>query len=268
MRGRVRAVLITVVGIPLISPAALGLVSLRRGANDGLMVLAWAILPVVAAGLSGYMSPLMAGLAGSHFAAVFCGALALRGSRSWAAALVTVTAVAAAGILLTAHFSGGLLNSLLEVAEASGGDQAEQLRKIFASESLATGYLSWVSAITASLALVLARYWQALLYNPGGFRQEFHQLRMPLPLAAVAMLVWVYCLVSTDYVFWGAVVAFPVVVGGIALIHWLVGSRNWGLAPLVALYVTLVIAALPMAGFLCGLALIDSWIDIRGRTAK
>jgi hypothetical protein len=30
----------------------------------------------------------------------------------------------------------------------------------------------------------------------------------------------------------------------------------------------LVIAALPLAGFLCGLALIDSWIDIRKRSAQ
>ncbi|MGL6162145.1 hypothetical protein [Microbulbifer sp.] len=268
MRGRVRAVLITMVGIPLISPAALALVSLRRGGSEGLMVLAWALLPVIAAGLSGYMSPLMTGLAASHFAAVFCGAMLLRGTRSWGAALVGVTAVAAAGILLTAHFSGGLLQSLLEAAEASGGGQAEQLRQVFGSEPLATGYLSWVSAITVALALVLGRWWQALLYNPGGFRQEFHQLRMPLPLAAAGMLLWVFGLVSEGLVFWGAVVAFPMVVAGIALIHWLVARRGWGRGPLVALYVMLVIAALPLAGFLCGLALIDSWIDIRGRAAK
>lgn len=268
MRGRVRAVLITMVGIPLISPAALALVSLRRGNSDGLMVLAWALLPIVAAGFSGYMSPLMTGLAASHFAAVFCGAMVLRSSRSWSAALVTVTAVTAAGILLTAQFSGGLLQNLLQAAEETGGEQADQLRQVFDSEALATGYLSWVSAITATLALVLGRWWQALLYNPGGFREEFHQLRMPLPLAATGMLVWVYSLLTQDYAFWGAVVAFPMVVAGIALIHWLVASRGWGRGPLVALYVALVIAALPLAGFLCGLALIDSWIDIRGRTAK
>nr|WP_246395224.1 hypothetical protein [Microbulbifer rhizosphaerae] len=256
------------VGIPLISPAALALVSLRRGGSDGLMVLAWALLPVIAASLGGYMSPLMTGLAASHFAAVFCGAMLLRGTRSWGAALVGVTAVAAVGILLTAHFSGGLLQSLLEAAEASGGGQAEQLRQVFGSEPLATGYLSWVSAITVTLALVLGRWWQALLYNPGGFRQEFHQLRMPLPLAAAGMLLWVFGLVSEGLVFWGAVVAFPMVVAGIGLIHWLVARRGWGRGPLVALYVMLVIAALPLAGFLCGLALIDSWIDIRGRAAK
>lgn len=268
MRGRVRAVLTAMVGIPLISPAALALVSLRRGSRDGLVVLVWALLPLVAGGMSGVFSPLMTGLGATHLAAVFGGAMALRASRSWAPALVTLTATAAAGILLTAQFSGGLLETLLQAAEESGGDQADQLRQVFDSEALATGYLALVSAITATLALVLGRWWQALLYNPGGLREEFHQLRMPLPLAAVAMLLWVYCLLTPGLAFWGAVIAFPLVVAGIALIHWLVARRGWGRGPLVALYVVLVIAALPLAGFLCGLALVDSWIDIRGRSAK
>ncbi|MFI2811922.1 hypothetical protein [Microbulbifer sp. YPW16] len=268
MRGRVRAVLTAMVGIPLISPAALALVSLRKGTNDGLMVLVWALLPVVAGGMSGVFSPLMTGLGATHLAAVFCGALALRGTRSWTSGLVVLTAVASAGILATSHFSGGLLETLLQAATESGGAQADQLRQVFNSEALATGYLALVSAITATLALVLGRWWQALLYNPGGLREEFHQLRMPLPLAATAMLLWVFCLLTPGLAFWGAVVAFPLVLAGIALIHSLVAQRGWGRGPLVAMYVALVIAALPLAGFLCGLALIDSWIDIRGRSAN
>lgn len=268
MRGRVRAVLTTMVGIPLISPAALALVSLRKGGSEGLMILAWALLPIVAAALSGHMSPLVIGLSASHFAAVYGGAMALRGSRSWGAALAVLAAVSGLGILLSAHFGGGLLQNLLQAAEESGAAQGEQLQQMFGSETAASGYLAWVSAMSAALALVLGRYWQALLYNPGGFRQEFHQLRMPLWLAGSAMLVWVLGLVSGDYVFWGALFAFPVMVSGLALVHWLVASKGWGRGPLVALYVALVIAALPLAGFLCGLALIDSWIDIRGRSGR
>nr|WP_255771967.1 hypothetical protein [Microbulbifer guangxiensis] len=258
------------VGIPLISPAALALVSLshRRSSSEGLMVLAWAMLPVVVFAAAEWVSPLMTGLAASHLAAVFCGAVALRSSRSWVQALVVTTGVAAAGILLSAHFSGGLLQSLLAAAEESGGAQAEQLQQVFGSEPIATGYLSWVSAITAVLALVVGRWWQAMLDNPGGFRQEFHQLRLPLPLAAVGWVVWVYGLMTEDYAFWGAVIAFPLMVAGIALIHWLVARREWGNGPLVVMYIALVIVALPLAGLLCTLALIDSWIDIRGRVAK
>ncbi|WP_444892616.1 hypothetical protein ACJJIW_04660 [Microbulbifer sp. JMSA004] len=272
MRGRVRAVILTMLGIPLISPAILALVSLRRGGSDGLMVLAWALLPIVVMGMSGHVPPLVTGISAGHFVAVFCGAMALRSSRSWATGLVAVTAVSAAGILLTSLFSGGLMQGFLQAVENAAEQPntvpMDELKQIFAGELQITGYLSLISAISATLALVLGRYWQALLYNPGGFRQEFHQLRLPLWLSATSMLLWVVSLVTPGYAFWGAVIAFPMVVAGIALVHWLVASRGWGVGPLVAMYIMLVIGGLPLAGFLCGLALVDSWIDIRGRSSK
>ncbi|AWF79637.1 hypothetical protein BTJ40_01645 [Microbulbifer sp. A4B17] len=272
MRGRVRAVILTMLGIPLISPAILALVSLRRGSSEGLMVLAWALLPIVVMGMSGHVPPLVTGISAGHFAAVFCGAMALRSSRSWAAGLVAVTAASAAGILLTSLFSGGLLQGFLQAVESAAEQPntvpMDELKQIFSGELQITGYLSLISAMSATLALVLGRYWQALLYNPGGFRQEFHQLRLPLWLSATSMLLWVVSLVTPGYAFWGAVIAFPMVVAGIALVHWLVASRSWGVGPLVAMYIMLVIGGLPLAGFLCGLALVDSWIDIRGRSSK
>lgn len=271
MRSRVRAVILTLVGIPLISPAVLALVGLRRGSGDGLFVLAWALLPLVAAAGAGYMTPLMAGLAITHFVGVLAGALTLRSTRSWSWALVVLTGVSALGILVTSQAAGGVVAALTQaVTEAAGGAQspeAQQLSKAFASEAQATGYLSWVSVISAALALVLGRWWQAMLYNPGGLREELHALRMPVPVAAVGMLLWIYCLVNEHLVFWGAVAAFPMMVAGICLIHWLVARKGWGRGPLIAMYITLVIAALPLAGFLCGLALIDSWIDIRARSS-
>ena len=270
MRSRLRAVLLTMVGIPLISPAVLALVGLRRGSSDGLFVLAWAVLPVVAAAGAGYMSPLMSGLAITHFVAVLAGALVLRATRAWSWALVALTAAFAVGTLVTSWVTGGVLEAFTQAfIEAAGGassPEAQQLSKAFTSEAQITGYLCWFSVMFGTLALVLGRWWQALLYNPGGFQQEIHNLRMPLPLAAIGMLLWIYCLVSEHYVFWGAVAAFPMLVAGIGLIHWQVAQRGWGRGPLIALYVMLVIAALPLAGFLCGLALIDSWIDIRART--
>lgn len=272
MRSRLRAVILTMVGIPLISPAVLALVGLRRGGGDGLFVLAWAVLPIVAAAGAGYMSPLMAGLAITHFVGVLAGAQVLRATNSWCWGLVALTIASALGILVTSQVAGGVLGNLIQaVNEAAGGaatPEAQQLSKAFNSEAQATGYLGWVSVISATLGLLLGRWWQSMLYNPGGLQAEMHALRMPLPLAAVGMLLWVVCLVSEHFVFWGAVAAFPMMVAGICLIHWFVAQKGWGRAPLIAMYVMLVIAALPLAGFLCGLALIDSWIDIRARSSN
>ncbi|MCH9692775.1 MAG: hypothetical protein K0U59_12070 [Gammaproteobacteria bacterium] len=267
MRGRVCAVILMLLGIPLLSPAILGLIGLRRGPIEGLLLLAWALLPLVVASVAGYISPLMLGLAVTHLSAVWFGALVLRQSGAWSKTLIALTTVAAIGILLTSHFSGGVMSSLLEVATTSGGPTT-QLQQVFGSEHQVTGYLTLISAITATLALLLGRWWQSLLYNPGGLRPELHQLQVPLPVAIIGMLLWVYGLTSGHYVFWGAVAAFPSIVAGIALIHWLIAKRNWGKGPLIALYVMLVIVALPAAGFLCALALTDSWIDIRARSGN
>ncbi|WP_444959167.1 hypothetical protein [Microbulbifer sp. ZKSA002] len=272
MRGRVRAVILTMLGIPLISPAILALVSLRRGSSDGLMVLAWALLPVIVAYMTGHASLMMAGLTICAFVAAFCGAIALRGTQSWVTTLMTVTFASVVGVLLTSNFSGGLLQGLEQTLEAAGvplgPDAQEQLKQEPLAELQIAGNLSWVLALFTTLSLVLGRYWQALLYNPGGFRQEFHQLRLPRWLAVVGMLLWLLCLITPGYALWGLVITLPLQVAAIALIHWQVANRNWGLGPLVAMYVMLVIAAIPLAGFLCGLALVDSWIDIRGRSSK
>lgn len=268
MRGRVRPALITMLGIPVLSPAALALVSLRKGGSEGLMLLAWALLPIVVAAGSDFETLMAAGLGISQLASVFAGAVALRATRSWLVALVAALAVLSAGVLLTSQLNGGLREDLLAGMVAVGFAAQEQLQQMFSSEAVVSGALSFWSALLAIVSLVLGRYWQALLYNPGGFRQEFHQLRAPLPLAAVGMLLWVYCLVNPQYAFWGVVAAFPLAVAGIGLVHWQVARRGWGRGPLVAMYLMLFIATLPVVGFLCGLALIDSWIDIRGRTAK
>ncbi|WP_295802070.1 hypothetical protein [uncultured Microbulbifer sp.] len=275
MRSRVRAVLLTMVGIPLISPAVLALVGLRRGSTDGLFVLAWAVLPVVAAVGVGFSAPVMSGLAMTQFIAVLVGALVLRGTRAWSHALVALTIAASLGILLTSQASGGVLESLLQAAkEASTGVDPEQLGLQYLGEVQATGYLTFSVCISAVLALILGRWWQAMLYNPGGLREELHQLRLPLPVAAVGMLLWVGCLVNERFVFWGAVAAFPMLVAGICLIHWQIARRGWGRGPLIALYFMVAIsvaqplAGLPLVGFLAGLALIDSWIDIRARTGS
>ena len=49
MAGRFKAALVALLGnfLPLVSPAAVGLVVLRQGLTEGSLVLLWAILPLV-----------------------------------------------------------------------------------------------------------------------------------------------------------------------------------------------------------------------------
>ncbi|MBB5211375.1 hypothetical protein [Microbulbifer hydrolyticus] len=268
MRSRMNAVLLTLVGIPLGCPAALALVGLRRGSGDGLFVLALALMPVVAAASVGYLSPLVSGLLITQLVALLIGALVLRATRSWNLALVALMIGVTVGTVISSRVSGGILESLLDTFERVFGIDPEQMREQSFGEMQAIGYQTWGLLVSSTLMLLLARWWQALLYNPGGLRDEMYPLRTPFLLAGAGMLVWVYCLVNEHLMFWGMIAAFPMVVAGICLIHWLVAQRGWGRGPLIAMYVMLVIATPAIVGFLCGLALIDSWIDIRARSSN
>jgi hypothetical protein len=51
------------------------------------------------------------------------------------------------------------------------------------------GMMGAGSAMTAVMCLLLARYWQAALYNPGGFGSEFRALYYPPAVAVVLALL-------------------------------------------------------------------------------
>src|SRR5690606_23988565 len=46
-----------------------------------------------------------------------------------------------------------------------------------------TGLMAALLQIVSLLCLMLGRYWQSVLYNPGGFGLEFRALRLSPPLA-------------------------------------------------------------------------------------
>ena len=76
---------------------------------------------------------------------------------------------------------------------------------------LATG-----NAVIAVLSLMLGRYWQALLYNPGGFGSEFRALKMPqsavLAMASIALVLW---WLGPEWRVWSAVSVLPLTVVGV-----------------------------------------------------
>ena len=85
MRGRVQASLVALLGnlVPLVSPATVALVTLRRGAADGLLVLMWAALPLVVAVFMIEASDMVIMTSLVGLVAVDIYSEVLRGSLSW-----------------------------------------------------------------------------------------------------------------------------------------------------------------------------------------
>jgi len=118
---------------------------------------------------------------------------------------------------------------------------------------------------------LLARSWQAQLYNPGGFRVEFHALRVSRTLGLVALPVLGPTLLmgaeapalARDL---GLLLAPMFFLQGLAVAHAVVARTSMQNGWLVALYV-LLFFAMPYAEILVVvIGLADVFADFRGRT--
>jgi hypothetical protein len=276
MRGRWQALAVAVLGagsllFGWISAAAIALVTLRQGVASGGWLVFWALLPaVVASWLSGDPGSVLLLLG------VFVLAVVLRATVSLAlavAASALVGLISGGGLLLIgADFLAQLVEvfaALLEQLQSNVATEESMALVLSApSTGQVAGILAAGNAVTAVLSLLLARYWQALLYNPGGFREEFHALRLPplwttglglLSLAVWAQEPWVSG--------WALVVSVPLMFCGFSLVHAYVAASGRGASSLVVFYLLWLFVD-PVKGLLLGCVVADAWIDFRRRWVR
>ncbi len=280
MRGRVQAAVVALLGswFPLISPAAVALVTLRHGQQLGSQVLVWALLPALAALMASQLGPLMAWVTIAGLLAVFFTAALLRSSVSWAYSLLGLVALSTLAALLLAllipdpvqgltAMLGEVLQQLQSQAAAAAG-KADVAMLAPPGDAMVVGLVAYVIAINGLFSLLLARWWQAALYNPGGFQTEFHQLRLQAPQALVCGAATVYCWgLGGDYHIWGNLFALPLLVVAVAIVHRLVAARKAGGQWLILFYVAMIMFN-PTMVLLVVIAFVDTWINFRARLAS
>lgn len=264
MLGRRQAIIIVLLCgfFPLlyfVSAATVALVALRKGRNEGLLILLWSLLP---AGLLWTMGDTSAVFL---MVGTFLLAMVLRQSMSW-----QVVILAAMGFGLLTQFSLVLQPEYLAQIEAvvTDGLQA-QLNQggqtDYTAEQIVEVLLSFYGAYHAFLVvacLMIGRWWQALLYNPGGFRQEFHNLRFdPRVMAAVFGLVLAGVLDIPPLDGWLPLFCVAPIFAGLAIAHYTVAVKKMGTPWLVMTYATLVF----MAPAIILLGMLDSLLDLRRR---
>ncbi len=267
MRGRLQAVAVAGLGIgslmfAWVGAAAAALVTLRKGMTEGAFVVFWALLPAIAVLVYGQdVGPLCMLLVSAVTAEV------LRSSRSWPLALCS--AVVGGLVSAWALYYGAqdyLVSVLATVQPVLDQLQAQsrgQLPQILTGDIAAV--IGSSTVLWSGLAVMLARWWQAILYNPGGFREEMWSLRLPAVLTV--SLVAAMLLLSQAgevYRFWGVMCLLPLIAAGLSLVHGLVGRFSLGRVWLVVFYIALLLFG-PLWAVLILTAIVDSWIDIRGR---
>lgn len=274
MRSRTRALVIAVpsAGTAIffwVSAAAIALVTLRKGVYEGGIVCLWSLLP--AAFLAWLMNPLPLMIVLCTFAM----AALLRSLSSWPSALLCASL---AGAVFATLLLFGLTDYMQEFLRQYT-QIFDQLEKELASQNPGEGsFLPQLGlpqmagmfgiyvALFSVLSLVIGRYWQALLYNPNGFRQEFHALRLPVQTVIPLLVLAGLCLLSAQYQIWAWIFLTPLLIAGIALVHGLAARRKVSSIALTLFYIALILFN-PVKVLLCIAAVFDSWMNFRARFA-
>jgi len=291
MRGRMQAILVTAVAALLslllpplnyISSAVVGMVTLRKGWGEGLIVVVGAgVVVAVFAGLTP-VNPVHADvISAAIWLPVWFLALILRYTVSLS---VTVGAAGIIGALIVvgvyvrlgdpAHAWRDVLGRLVTMAkdqnEPAVADSLSQMLMNAAPHM--TGMLIAALMLGLTLSLFLARWWQALLYNPGGFGHEFRGLRLGRNFALLTLGTLAVSMMGSGW--FGEVAANVLIVlvtvylvHGMGLVHGIVAAKGLHVGWLIAVYAVTLI--LPQTTLLVAAgAFADSWMDIRARIRK
>lgn len=290
MRGRMQAVLVSVLfgGLSLIVPplmylsgGALALVTLRLGGTPGLSVMALSTIAMTVLAQLGLGSPLPGlVLALMVWVPAWVLSLVLRQTISLGVTVGVASALAAM-LVLAGHmllpepavwWQGKLDEVLGPVFDQVGLNEQPGLREAMQQVAkFMTGFVALAAVINMLCSVLLGRWWQAALYNPGGFRQEFHELRLPQALSIAALLAVVanYAASGTLAELAGnlaVVFAGFYLMQGLAICHAVAARKRLHIAWLVGLYVLMLPFPQVML-LLTVLGLIDTWANFRGRVS-
>jgi len=275
--------------LPLIgcSAAVVSLVLLRRGPGEAISAIVPVLLMVVVMGLlsrgGGGITQLMAILLQFWLPAILV-AYALRLSVRLDVAVLVAACVGVATLVVmhiafgdtTAFWErvmGAHIDTSVQLAEeqagAAGTDprlqaQVEALRSsLGVMARIATPATAVMMMMTGLGSVFLARSWQAQLFNPGGFQQEFHKLRLGKTVSLGVLVVTGLSLLA-EWTFLSDVVVVllaAVMIQGLAVLHGIVKIRGMSAGWLTGTYLMMI---LPHTSALVGaLGIADNWLNIR-----
>jgi hypothetical protein len=265
-----------------LSGAALALVVLRIGHQAAMRVILWATLATAAVSWVAMASPLPALI---YLLALWLPLwlLARLLATGWPLPRVLQGAALLGGVLVVgihlftqqpaAMWQQVLVEMLITPNQAAmSAEQLVAMQNLITTiASYMTGVMGAALLITLTGSLLWARWWQGALFNPGGFGEEFRQLRLGRPLslvvlggASIALMLGGLPSLITDLLL---VVTVLLMLQGVAVAHALVKLRNRGRGWLVVLYLLLLFALPETALTLAVAGSVDNWIDFRRRAA-
>lgn len=277
--GRTQALFVTLVGsfFPLVGTAAVGLVTLCKGYKEGFLLCLWVSLPLIVLQQisDDIMLPTATYVASLGIMVVVASLHSFYASWQWtliSIVLVAIICAATFGVLMSSDIAT-LITVFQEMSEAIQAEPAvTALAAILAAwfaaltEPLLLGLIAITLAVGSVMSLLLARWLQSVVYNPSGFQKEFHSFKIETKVAVILVAVLLAGqFMSKSLQIWSDLAALPLLIAGIALVHFAVKLLDQGRQWWAFLYVGIILAGKPVTVILLVLGLTDSLIDLRSR---
>lgn len=258
----------------------LALMTLRRGAKEGAILLLATCLPVIMLS-HWYVQPLMWKLQLASQVAVWLMALLLRTTASWT---LLLELIAVCGVILIAalhaiypeiaSFWQQYLLTTLKGIQVNGPEMFAKLD---------VGQLQWLSGNFAKIAsgafmtelvfsnlviLALARYLQASLYNPGGLKKELYYVHFSIiPVVLTLILLSLAWLAKVSFLQDSTLILLlPFICAGLSLVHWSSASLKGQTYYLIGFYVLMVLLFLQVIAALILAGMADAIFNFRNRS--
>jgi len=273
MRGRMQASSVAILGyiIPMLTPLVVALVTLRKGAFEGTLLLFISLMPGLISLLLSESSPLLIWITLVSLIVVFIPALLLRITVSLSLGIIAAVAVSIVISGLAMMFASDRIDELIALMFKGLAEQegSETLATTMVSHNAVSGTIAYILTLNAIMGLLLGRWMQALLYNLGGFGSEFRELRLSAIGAGAFFFGSVICrLLGAEYFWWSNVLALPLIMVALAIAHSFCQEKvkqQQSSAPwLVLCYMAVFIVSplIMLVGFL------DTWLNFRSRFRK
>jgi len=288
MRGRMQAMMVaSSLGllsllfppVSIVSSASVALVTLRRGGKEGLYVLAFSCLSSAILGILLFGNMQFALLYGLVlWLPIWVISIVLREGKHLSVAIQIAVLFGMIGVLgfyLYADDPATLWQSVLSLMIqpmlASNPDvpleEVKQSIKVFSH--FMTGGIAAGSVYGLLFGLFLARWWQAVLFNPGGFREEYLSLRVHSRVALASLFIVAIAWFSSGIVAeicWNLSILSLVLYAfvGMAVLHSAFSEMKTKRFTVPFLYITLVLVPHVVA-IIVVVGVVDAWLDLRSK---
>ena len=268
--------------VSIVSSASVALVTLRRGWYEGLYVLICSGLSAAVLGFflfGNFQFALLYGLV--LWLPIWLISTVLREGKHLSVAVEIAVILGVLGVIgfylyVTdpALLWNAILTQMVQPMLSSGSDVPidEIKRSVQEFSHYMTGGIAAGTVYGLLFGLFLARWWQAALYNPGGFREEYLSLKVRPKVALASILIvllaWLMSGIVSE-ICWNITIIFAVLYTfvGTAILHTAFSGMKTKRFMVPFLYVTLVLVP-HMIGIVIIVGIVDVWLDLRSKISN